>query len=175
MLTISLKEFALTGEFGPVKIGMHRDAAVALLGKPGDETDFGGASSGFLYGWYEFFYETDTKEIEAIQNDHLLDGDLFDYQNEHFQVDPWFLKAGKEFTFPEVVDLLQEEQIPFRVVRRHGTGPEEIEFKSGVHFDFIEQCDAQTGKESGEKVLLAIRYFPLYSDSYELVYQSGVY
>ncbi len=40
MLTIPLKEFALTGEFGPVKIGMHRDEAVALLGKPGCESNW---------------------------------------------------------------------------------------------------------------------------------------
>lgn len=181
MLTISLKEFALTCEFGSVKIGMHRDEAVALLGKPGCESSFGqSASGGFLYGCYEFFYHNDTGEIHTMQNDHLQadclnHGDMFLYRNKYFRIDPWFLKAGKDFAFPEVVDFLHDEQISFQIVRRSGSDRERIEFKSGVHFEFNERCDAKTGEVTNEMVLFAISHRPLhhYPELYEVVYQGG--
>ncbi|QDT40155.1 hypothetical protein Pan241w_02110 [Gimesia alba] len=181
MLTISLKEFALTGEFGPVKIGMHKDEAIALLGKPGCESDFGRSiTGGFLYGWYEFFYDNDTREIHSIQNDHLQadclnHGDMFLYQNSHFRVDTWFLKAGQDFAFQDVINILHDEKIPFRIVRRLGEDREMIEFKSGVLFSFNERCDTKTGEVTGEMVLFAINHCPLHHvpELYEVVYQSG--
>lgn len=92
MIKISLKDFALTGEFGPVKVGMHRDEIVNVLGEPEGEQDFGTGFGGIVYAWYEFFYDSDTKGLSAIQNDHLQADcsnhkDCILYKNSHFEVD----------------------------------------------------------------------------------------
>lgn len=162
MISISLKQFALTGNFGPVTTGMHRDEAVSFLGEPGNEAKFGKFASGFIYGWYEFFYETDSKLIYAIQNDHLQadclnHAEMFLYQNRYFQIDPWFLEAGRDFSFDEIAKILNQEQVPFRIVQRE---VETIEFESGVFFDFNNRHNIETGEDTDEMVLWGIRYFP---------------
>lgn len=71
MEKINLRDFALTGEFGPVKIGMTKKQVIDLLGEPEADQDFGTGYTGLLYSWYEFFFETDTGILDSIQNDHL--------------------------------------------------------------------------------------------------------
>ncbi|MCZ8284523.1 MAG: hypothetical protein O9353_03620, partial [Bacteroidia bacterium] len=72
------------------------------------------------YGWYEFFYWTETEKVLGIQNDHLQ-ADCFNhaemifFRNKSFIIDHWFLKAGENITFKEVVELLNTEHIAFSI------------------------------------------------------------
>lgn len=44
MKKINLKDFALTGDFGPVKIGMSKEQVINLLGEPEEDNDYGTGS-----------------------------------------------------------------------------------------------------------------------------------
>lgn len=172
MLNISLKTFALTGEFGPVKIGMHRDEIVRLLGEPEADSDFGAGSSGLLYSWYEFFYLTDSGQLFAIQNDHLYGAsdwhaDCILFENEKWKLDAWFLEVGKNFTMEEMRNILKEEGIPFEEQAHY----ESFMFllPSGVYFDFFDPDDdfflfkeKAEGKRDELHYLNGIRFFPRY-------------
>lgn len=90
MHIISLRHFVLTGEFGPLRIGMDKSEVVELLGKPGWEYANGTGLSWTNYGCYELMY-FDGK-LTGIQNDHVQaacdnHGDLISYENDWFRVD----------------------------------------------------------------------------------------
>ena len=160
MIDVSLKEFVLTGEFGPVEVGMHRDEIINLLGEPEADQDFGLGFNGLLYGWYEFFYYTDTKILSSMQNDHLMavfsnHNECIHFQNENIKVDIWFLKAGENFTFSEVKEILTKESIPFSEIDKHDYF--EFHFESGVTMDFVSLKDEA---KRDQLVLNGIRYFP---------------
>jgi len=176
-MKISLKEFALTGAFGPVKIGMHKDEVIALLRKPDCDNDFSTCSSGLLYAWYEIFYWTENGEIYTIQNDHLqtYGGDNSDqilFKNDHVEIDTWFLKVDRDTTYQEVIHILEEEHIAFKRAKEYDS--ELIVFSSGVYFDFdgMEKVDKydKNGdwysydeiemEDKNKHILNGIRYFP---------------
>ena len=70
MKTIQLREFVKTGQFGTISIGSTK---ADLVNSPGEEFDFVdcGETQLIKYGWYEFFYWTESELIFGIQNDHL--------------------------------------------------------------------------------------------------------
>lgn len=159
-MKILLKDFALTGKFGPVNVGMHRDGIVEILGKPDAEQDFGTGFSGLLYAWYEFFYYTDSKILSSIQNDHLManclnHGECIYFENDKFRIDHWFLDAGKDFTYQEVKDILVKEKINFKEVSKRDYL--ELKFESGVKMDFVE---SSKDSEKDKHLLNGIRFFP---------------
>jgi hypothetical protein len=146
MIIISLKDFVLNGNFGPVKIGMTRDEVVNLLGKPEGEAKFGSGYGGLQYARYEFFYDKKNKgRIYAMQNDNLA---IFPnlktkrvnnkyaicFSNDHFTIDIWFLKKGWYLTYKDVVQILKKEKIDYEVIERHGVPI--FKFASGVEMDF---------------------------------------
>ncbi|MFK7972192.1 MAG: hypothetical protein AB8F95_17615 [Bacteroidia bacterium] len=179
--TISLKDFALTGEFGPVKVGMHKEEVIKLLGPPDEDNDFDTGYGGLLYGSYEFFYSIKTAIIESIQNDHLTADHHYNswryssnpiFKNKEFQIDPWFLKKGKDVPYKNVIQILKEEQIPFKETIKYDCPF--IEFESGVTLDFtnfdgylyetddgdfVQNLDVLIHKSEGF-ALNGIRYFP---------------
>ncbi len=177
MRTISLKEFALTGRFGPVTVGMSKEQLLALLGPPESDNDFGTGWGGLRYGSYEFFYELENGLIASMQNDHLQancdnHGEMILFKNEAFTVDPWFLEAGRDFTYAQVIGILKGEKITFQEEKdRHIPF---IRFASGVTLDFDNRDGVYCFDESGQLrqnreviitlpadfVLNGIRYFP---------------
>lgn len=66
MTIIYLKDFVLTGQFGPVKLGMSKEEMIQVLGQPDDDIDYDTGSCGLYYGWYEFFYFKDSEKINGI-------------------------------------------------------------------------------------------------------------
>jgi hypothetical protein len=73
MITISLKNFILTGNFGPIKIGMTKSQIIEYLGAPDEIADFGAGLSGLFYNGFEFFYDTENNDaLYTIQNDNLM-------------------------------------------------------------------------------------------------------
>ena len=160
MIKISLKDFVLKGDFGPIKVGMHRDEVVDILGEPGGAQDFGTGYSGLIYGWYEFFYYTDTKKLSSMQNDHLQADcsnhkECIFYKNNSFETDIWFLEAERDFTYSEVKEILSKEKIPYLEVDK--TDFIELKFESEVTMGFEHFVESANHEDP---VLNGIRYFP---------------
>lgn len=173
MKIIFLKDFCVTGSFGDVQIGMPIAEVKKVLGKPDHEQNFGTGSSGMVYGWYEFFYWTDTQILNGIQNDHLasyphLKGKAsikahikdITYKNTQFEIDIWFLKPGQDITYQEVIEHLLSENIQF-IEKQNEFEDRTIEFKSGVYFDFEEPIDENGNvvKNKEKQLLNGMRLF----------------
>tara|TARA_B100000795_G_C22534579_1_gene336458 strand:+ start:21 stop:566 length:546 start_codon:yes stop_codon:yes gene_type:complete len=177
MTKIYLKKFALTGEFGPVKIGMSKDQVIQLMGEPETDQDFGSGSSGLLYSWYEFFYETETGVLNSIQNDHLQDDcsnhdESITFKNDKIEIDTWFLRLNQDLTRSDVKKALMSQGIPFS--EEEYWGSDIIRFESGVYLDFddrdgvwgidedgtVEKDESVVVQNKENFVLNGIRYFP---------------
>ncbi|WP_405207170.1 hypothetical protein [Aquimarina sp. LLG6339-5] len=179
MRKINLKEFALTGDFGPVKIGMTKEQVIELLGEPDSDNDYGAGSTGLLYSWYEFFFDKKTKILKSIQNDHLQ-ADCEDhnenilFKNNKIEIDIWLLKPYQDITLKEVKETLNDQKISF--VEEKYWESEIIRFESGVYLDFDNKDGIWAIYEGGTMkkdesliindkenfVLNGIRYFPNY-------------
>lgn len=142
MTTIYLKDFVTTGKFNSVTLGSTKDEIVQALGDKFDSFDLGKTQS-ILFGWYEFFYWTDTGKVLGIQNDHLVadcinHDEMINFQNSDWQLDTWFLKDYQNVTFDEIKKLLDKEGIAFRIQPTYEGCDENIIkcLSSGVTFDF---------------------------------------
>jgi hypothetical protein len=142
MTTIQLKEFVKTGKFGTIGIGSTKSDVIDLLGEDFDFGDFGDSQI-IKYGWYEFFYWTNTGKLFGIQNDHLVANctnhdELILFENGLWKLDKWFLRENENFTFKQVMEILEQERIPF-VIEPVYPGCDENLIKcteSNVKFDF---------------------------------------
>lgn len=160
MQVISLKEFALTGDFGPVKIGMTKEEVLQHLGEPNDEADYGSGYFGLTYSWYELFFASKTGILDSIQNDHLaVFGDhhkeSIQFSNEKITIDTWFLNPDEDMTREEVKNFLLDQHIDF--VEEEYWGEKIIRFPSGVYLDFYSDDNAEPENKA---ILNGIRFFP---------------
>ncbi len=177
MKKIKLKDFALTGEFGPVKIGMTKKQVIDLLGEPEADQDFGTGYTGLLYCWYEFFFDTDTGILDSIQNDHFQadysnNEEMIVFKNDKIEIDTWFLRLNQDLTLSEVRRILNEQGISF--AEEEYWGCDIIRFESGVYLDFdnrdgvwgideygcVEKDDSVVIDDKESFVLNGIRHFP---------------
>lgn len=161
--TLSLRQFLTTGEWAPVKIGMTIPAVAELLGEPDCQTDFGTGTIGTLYDWNEFFFDDQTQQLMAIQNDHLFplpdSYGPFLFQNDHFSMDAWFLAEQTSWTRGQITEKLTALGITFTVQPLWGYTV--LAFESGAYFDF------HSSEEMGgppmppeEDDLIGFRFFP---------------
>ncbi len=179
MKKINLKDFIITGDFGPVKIGMTKQQVINLLGEPDSDNDFGSGTFGLLYSWYEFFFDKKTQVLKSIQNDHLQANcsehdEMILFKNDKFEIDIWFLKVNYDITYKEVKEILKRENISFSEEKYWDN--DIIKFESGVFLDFDDRDDIWEIYEDGTTkkdenliisnkenfVLNGIRYFPEY-------------
>jgi hypothetical protein len=145
MTTIQLKEFTKTGKLGTITIGSTKDEIVKVFGGKYDFADCGETQI-IKYGWYEFFYWTESERVLGIQNDHLQadcinHSEMIDFKNRYCTIDKWFLKENTNVTFGQVVEYLNQENIPFDIVPAY-TGCDEKVIKcidSNVTFDFVDE------------------------------------
>lgn len=147
MTTIQLKEFVKTGKFGTISIGSTKTDIINLLGKQFDFTD-GDETQIIRYGWYEFFYWTETERVFGIQNDHLQadctnHGEMINFKNRLWTIDKWFLKEHENITFGQVVEHLNQANIPFTIVPTYPGCNENIIkcSNSNVTFDFVSEYE----------------------------------
>jgi len=169
MTIISLKDFIITGEFGPVKIGMTKDEVIKVLGQPDSDNDYGTGSGGLMYAWYEFFYWQDSLKINGIQNDHLINWttgkrkihkEAIYFKNDKISLDIWFLQVGKNISYREVTKILKSEGISFEEINDQYRG-HLIKFKSGVTMDFDDQVglwleDKNCNNEQNESIIITL-------------------
>jgi hypothetical protein len=146
MITVSIKDFVLNGNFGPVKIGMMRDEVVNLLGEPDDEKDLDNDYCLLWYAYYEFTYLKRNGVLLGIQNSNLAiscnlktkrvnNKKSIYFSNNYFTIDIWFLKKGRYLTYKEVVQILEKEKIDFEIVSRVKNDLT-IRFRSGLEINF---------------------------------------
>ena len=160
---ISLKEFIKTGRFGPVSIGSQKEDLLKYFGNNFQHGNFGDTEI-IRYNCYEFFYWTENHKIYAIQNDHLL----FDCSNHQYMIsfkhnnwilDKWFLRRKKNIKFIEITQLLNSENIEFKIERESIANDMNIIrcMESGITFDF---CNESTEENNQDNFFLnGIRLF----------------
>lgn len=165
MNVISLKEFVLSGCFGPVYLGMPLEELKKHFGKPADSYDSGMGSGLWFYNGFEFYYYTKTNTLFGIQNDNICHegpekkSEHLYFFDEDTLIDTWFLDFGKKIPYRKVVTRLQNEGISFETENRGDY--DELRFSSGVAFDF-ENREGISEKEKvsrEEASLIGIRYF----------------
>ena len=142
MKVIELKNFIKTGEFDTIQIGKStKQDVVDLMGTDFDFADCG-ESQIIKYGWYEFFYWTESNIVFAIQNDHLQfdctnHNEMIEYQNESIKIDNWFLTVNKNITFSEIIDILKSENIHYELEKHNFDGAlEYMRLNNGITIDF---------------------------------------
>ena len=165
MQTIYLKEFIKTGNFGEIIVGVStRDDLIRLLEKNFDFADCG-ESCIIKYGWYEFFYWSDTKKIFGIQNDHVCADcvnhkEMISFQNRLWKLDTWFLKELSHVTFAQIMNYLRQENIAFEVITFSKYSDEQgIRcVDSCVTFDFVDEyCTVERTKRKKVKTVKELK------------------
>lgn len=159
MITISLINFILTGNFGRISLGMTKNEVIEYLGNPNEVADFGTGASSLFYNGFEFFYWTDKEKIFAIQNDNLeiLFTDKSKYKlNDNIIIDTSFFFFGQSLTYKHLTEYLKQESIKFDIIDRGEY--DVIKFLSGVTFDFENKKLAQDKYDKGSLKLNGIRY-----------------
>lgn len=137
---ISLKSFAESGKFGRIELGATKSEVIRILGSDFEFID-GEESCIIQYGWYEFFFWTDSEKLFGIQNDHLQANctnhdEMIEFENDTFKIDTWFLTVGRDYTFSDVISVIGMNQLRFKIEELYKDGPEVLKFDSGVYFDF---------------------------------------
>jgi hypothetical protein len=151
-MIISMKDFALTGKFGPVRIGMSKDDVIGLLGRPTGEAKLNAGHVDVQYGNYEFFFDKG-HILYAIQNDRCnpKNPESVEYKNKRFKIDPWVLRTPRAHTLTRVGGQLEREGIPHSLIDYFGRTA--IQFPSKVVLDFSEEGD--------DPPITAICFFPV--------------
>lgn len=142
MKVIELEKFIKTGNFDKIKVGTSTKQDVIDL--MGNDYDFGdcGETQIIKYGWYEFFYWTQSKIVFGIQNDHLQfdcsnHDEMIEYENDYIKVDNWFLEGNKSTTFSEVIRILKSENIQYEFEKQNFDGAlEYLKLDNGITIDF---------------------------------------
>ena len=160
-MIISLKDFALTGQFGPVKVGMSKKEVISLLGTPDNDEDLGSGFSEIAYSWYEFFFDDHSDKLYGIQNDALEDGhkDSIFFKNKHFEIDTWIIEVGKLLTYRDVKAQLKAEGISFDEKEKYDRP--HFYFESGAYLDF--------GKDEGGSTLEGNKWIKIPPKEYDSV------
>lgn len=146
MNTLSLKDLFKTGLLGPLQLGIStKQDVIDFMGEPGEV--YTSLDTIILkYGWYEFFFWTDGELLNGFQNDHLSNDclnhdEMIIYKSNHVEIDHWFLQPFKNFTFSEVVQIFEEEEVSFTIeTYRHDDKEEYIKLvDSYVTLDFVDE------------------------------------
>ena len=138
--------------FGPVNIGITKDNAIQLLGKPDYDSKLGKTASILLYGCYELFFNHESK-LYSIQNDNYnpSDSTTYNFKNELFEIDSWFLNDNQNQTLEDISKLLFTFDIDHNIQSYYGRNV--IVTSSNVVIDFSDEPN-----NLGVHELIGIRY-----------------
>ena len=156
-MLINIKQFALTGDFGPIKIGENKNSVLNILGKPDDEADLGSSGSEIIFAWYELFLDSN-EELFAIQIDNYVseDPETYNFENDKFKIEPWLMTSPKAPSYNDVIVLLKSEGVSFDEFEYYERSC--IKLESDVVIDFHEEP-----KAVGLRPLLGFRYWPTFN------------
>jgi hypothetical protein len=132
MSQISLKEFLITGTFGPIELGATRQQLIDILGKPqrwGTQKDQASAEI-WRYSWIEFYFPHGGDGLYMILCDHL---DWLE-SRARFDLDLWIL--SNQLTLAAFETAMNDQQISFTKTHDQKWGLTDIELQSGVTLTF---------------------------------------
>lgn len=146
MNTLSLKKIFKTGYLGPLQLGIStKQDVIDFMGETRD-VHISVDAIILKYGWYEFFFWTEGELLFGFQNDHLPNDcrnhdEMIIYKNSYVEIDYWFLQPFKNFTFSEVVQILEKEEVSYTIeTYPHGDKEEYIKLvDSYVTLDFVDE------------------------------------
>lgn len=155
-MIISIEKFIRTGCFGLIEVGEDKNYLVEVLGKPDSDNDMGKNGTIVLYGWYEFYFDTNDI-LYAIQNDNYdpSDSGTFSFENEKFKVNSWILNSRQNQTIETISEKLDSKKIKHSLIMYYGR--EVIKTGSGIIIDFDENL-------AGPNQLIGIRYWPKFTN-----------
>ncbi len=163
MTTISLKEFLKTGMLGNIQIGKSTKQDVINLF--GEDYDFANCNDTQIikYGWYEFFYYTDSELVFGFQNDHLSadcnNREDVTYQNNQLKIDTWFIEPLKVVTVSDVETHLIQLGINFILQENKYDKSPEFKLENGISIDFIKAIPYESKTTKEVYMLNGIRLF----------------
>lgn len=138
MISVSLRDFAATGMFGPIQLGMTRTEIEQLLGTPelwGTEKHCGVATI-WRYSEIEFYFEKNKLFMVFTDHDTLANG------GNACAIDPWIIRPG--LPGDELETALRGERIEFTVSRpNHDLRQRLILTAGSVEFSFVDHTDPE--------------------------------
>lgn len=143
MISISFREFVVTGKFGPVQPGMTRSDVERLLGEPEAWGTAGQPEIAAIwkYGEIEFHFSGD--ELCSIFSDQgfLTDG------GEICRIDPWIIRAG--LPLAEFQAALEAADIGYAVSQPSYDARQRFVLTStNIQFGFLEGEDSEYPNET---------------------------
>lgn len=157
MKVIELKNFIKTGDFDKIKVGIStKQDIIDLMGRDYDLGDCGETQI-IKYGWYEFFYRTESEIVFAIQNDHLQfdcsnHKEMIEYQNENIKIDNWFLQTNKNIKFSEIIRILESEKIEYELEKQNfDEALVYLKLQNGITIDFTNELRSWIHNESDDE------------------------
>src|SRR6185312_12274771 len=135
---VSLKDFATTGDFGPVKPGFTAVSLEAIFGKP-EAT--GGTSRRhrrpaiWKYGDIEFTFARPHGELCLVHLDRFSDPDGSPEGWGELVIEPWVIKEG--LPRDSFIATIEEAGLKYTVRREPQYNQDVVVFASGVEIAFI--------------------------------------
>src|SRR5690349_209628 len=111
MISVSLRDFAITGKFGPIQLGMTRAEIEQLLGAPelwGTEEQCEVATI-WRYSEIEFYFANHMLKMIFTDHGSLADG------GDTCDIEPWIIRRG--LPRHEFEAALREGNVEFTVSR----------------------------------------------------------
>jgi hypothetical protein len=130
-IEVDLKTFLLSGQFGPLTLGLSRSQIVKSLGWPDGWThgEHKLIASVWAYDWIEFYFDSQHR-LELIRSDHM---DAFE-DNQRFNFDTWILNPGLSLEQAEAA--LLSENMPFQKTKHPRYDINYLHLQSGVEVSF---------------------------------------
>lgn len=127
---IFLKDFILTGKFGPIEMGMSGEELLKNFGMPDNHGCLGGGVNNALllndwwkYGAFEFMFSDDNHKAIDLHFIHTeIDVNWNLEGGENIEIEPWVFKRGLKFE--EFCQTLKEEGIAYRIFEVFKDDPE---------------------------------------------------
>lgn len=147
MIKISLKDFTLTGSWGDIKLGMSREAFLAIvnplfnikelgLKRLKEYVDYTKKDTILLYGNVEFYFNFlvgSNNTLDMIYSDYFqINGTIIG--GSEFEIDNWFLKKLNNLEY--VTQELDKENIKYKMSFSHINTQVYLNFDSGVVWGF---------------------------------------
>lgn len=140
MLMVSIEEFARTGRFGPIQLGVTRDTLRSIIGYPdcwsGSDANSLETASIWKFGDIEFYFD-------VCDRLYMVYADNFDVPSggNAFSIEPWVVRMCCDVDVFK--DALRSGQITFSVETLPSYLPGQIEIKTIGDVVFRFQIEAK--------------------------------
>jgi len=146
-MIVHLQDFLLKGQFGTVNFLDTPKELMEKLGQPDMRLDHTLESVlDLMYGEYCFTFLGWESGLTKISLSLALNNPfVFAFQNQQFEVNPWFFEGNQPLTFQKIQHLLHQNLIPYTLTFREFHKTPAIRLESGVLLCFeVRKSDTST-------------------------------